>query len=500
MLNQLLEEKYVEYLQSLSIATLRQLARRIGVSAELRKGNKPVLIGGITDLLLKRTLPIPSNGRGAPVKLSYIDPTVIPTLRQIFKMYADTEVDPLTELLSDFVYFIPDKQNESSYEVRSPQFEKQEERDIYGGILEIMQNGYGFLRAKNCQPTNGADVFIPAQFIHTWRLREGDYVTCTVRANGSKNDSAAIDELISVNGLPADKFEPRAFFDNLTACYPNAKFRLSANSNQLSLRLLDLFVPIGKGQRALIIAPPKAGKTTLLKDIARAISENNPDVKLIVLLIDERPEEVTDFRDSVKRAEVIYATFDEGPDHHIRAAELTVAHAKRLAEQGRDVVILLDSLTKLTRAYNYNAESTGKTLSGGLDASALSAPKQFFGAARNTLEKGSITILATALVDTGSRMDDVIYEEFKGTGNADIFLSRDLAERRIFPAIDVRRSGTRKEELLLTKEELAAAHRLRERGIVDNIEGLLETMGKTTDNQDFIDRCGEWIKVYKAKS
>ncbi len=245
------------------------------------------------------------------------------------------------------------------------------------------------------------------------------------------------------------------------------------------------------------MAPPKAGKTTLLKEIAHSISTQYQDISLIVLLIDERPEEVTDFRKTVSNAEVIYSTFDEGAEHHIRAAELTLEHAKRTAEQGMDVVILLDSLTKLTRAYNYVTENTGKTLTGGLEASAFMGPKRFFGAARNTVEAGSVTILATALVETGSRMDDVIYEEFKGTGNADIFLSRELAEKRIFPAIDVTHSGTRKEELLLSKDELKTEFELREKGFTNNVSGLLEMLKKTETNEEFILRFPEWKKIYK---
>ncbi len=497
MSNEILEEQYNKYLESLTLTTLRQLGRRKEVSPSIRTANKPELIAGIVDILMGRTQPVPSSGRGAPVKQSYLDPRVIPNLDKIRLKYGTEGGEEKEE--EEQTSSAEPEEKPKGYKLFSPLAELRNEKEhVYSGILEIMQNGYGFLRARNCQPTNGEDVFIPAQFIHNFRLREGDFVACTARPS-IKNDSAAIEELLSVNGYAPGEYEERAFFDSLTACYPNEKIELSRRSDNISLRLLDLFVPIGKGQRALIIAPPKVGKTTMLKDIARSIAQNEPGIKLIVLLIDERPEEVTDFRSSVAKAEVVYSTFDEGADHHVRAAELTIAHAKRMAEQGDDVVILLDSLTKLTRAYNYIAESTGKTLSGGLDAAALAEPKRFFGAARNTLERGSITILATALVDTGSRMDDVIYEEFKGTGNADIFLSRDLAERRIFPAVDVRRSGTRKEELLLSKEELAGVYKLRERGITENVEGILEMLKKTDGNKDFLERLGEWLKVYKTK-
>ncbi len=424
-----MELQYREYLNTLPLTSLRVLGRMQGVPPAL-SGKKPDLVNGITDILIGKEQPVPRSGRGAPPRTVYLDPKIPEKLEEIRrqgeKMRAKT-----------------------TFEIRSPIAEqiKNETSVVYKGILEIMQSGYGFLRAKNCQPTNGDDVFIAAPLIHSYRLREGDYVTCYVKPR-LKNDSAAIGEVITVNGMTVGNYEQRPFFDALTATYSEEKIAFSEKDDTLSLRILDLFVPIGKGQRGLIIAPPKAGKTTLLKEIARSVSRNHPEISLIVLLIDERPEEVTDFRTSIPEAEVIYSTFDEGADHHIRAAKLTVAHAKRMAEQGKDVVILLDSLTKLTRAYNYLAESSGKTLSGGLDAGAFAEPKRFFGAARNTEEAGSITILATALVDTGSRMDDVIYEEFKGTGNSDIFLSRELASSpRSTSAVrgrDGRRSSSRR--------------------------------------------------------
>lgn len=474
------EQRYREYLDTLPLSTLRILGRQHGVG-RASSNNKKVLVESITQILTGKMQPAPRSNRGAPAKLTYVDPAILDRLAQI-KRTGEEE----------------SRARENILEVASDGARREPyDAPVYTGILEIMQGGYGFVRAHNCQPSStGEDVFIPAPMIHNCALREGDYIACTAKTR-QKNDSAAIATLLSVNGLAVGKYEKRPYFDALTAQYPNEKIELSDGSDLISLRLLDLFVPIGKGQRALIIAPPKAGKTTLLKEIAGAVSRSQRGIELIVLLVDERPEEVTDIRTSVKGAEVVYSTFDEGAEHHIRAAELTVAHAKRLAEQGKDVVILLDSLTKLTRAYNYITENSGKTLSGGLDAGALSEPKRFFGAARNTLEAGSITILATALVDTGSRMDDVIYEEFKGTGNADVFLSRDLAERRIFPAIDIRRSGTRKEELLLTPDELAAVYKLRERGITENSAGVIEMMRRTRDNEEFIARLPEWLRIYK---
>lgn len=470
-------EKFHKYFETMPLSTLRILGRKYG-AAQACSTHKEELIGSICDILLGEVDPVPRSKRGAPAKMTYVDPAVI---AQIDRM--------CTEMRGP----------ERFFEVASP--EPSQRADSYDcsvntGILEITAAGYGFVRAHNCQPSADGDVFIPAPMIHAMKLRQGDYIACTVKPR-QKSDSPAIGELLSVNGAMIGQYENRPNFDALTAQYAREKIAFSENESDLSLRVLDLFAPIGKGQRALIIAPPKAGKTTLLKSIASSIAKNHREITLIVLLIDERPEEVTDFRMSVSEANVVYSTFDEGPEHHIRAAELTLDHAKRIAERGKDVVILLDSLTKLTRAYNNTVASTGKTLTGGLDAAAFAEPKRFFGAARNTVEAGSLTILATALVETGSRMDDVIYEEFKGTGNSDIFLSRELAEKRIFPAIDIRRSGTRKEELLLTEEELSAVYKMRERGLTENMAGLLDMLRRTPDNANFVSRLPEWLRVYK---
>lgn len=479
-----ISERYCDYLSNLSLSDLRTFGRFQGVQAATQR-KKEDLIEEIIRILTGEVTPVSpkSDARpvGAPPKSSTLNPDILPTLEEIRKKF-DTE----------------QREKEFVMRVASDEkcFDDAFDAPVYSGILEIMQNGYGFLRSKNCQPTSGEDVFVPAQVIHSMQLREGDFVSCTARPS-QKNDSAAIWNVLSVNSYSVGKYERRPHFDNLTAQYPDRKIRLSAKNSPLSLRVLDLFVPIGLGQRGLIVAPPKAGKTTLLKEIAHAISTQYKDISLIVLLIDERPEEVTDFRKTVNNAEVIYSTFDEGAEHHIRAAELTLEHAKRTAEQGMDVVILLDSLTKLTRAYNYVTENSGKTLTGGLDASAFAAPKRFFGTARNTVEAGSVTILATALVETGSRMDDIIYEEFKGTGNADIFLSRELAEKRVFPAIDITHSGTRKEELLLSKEELKTEFELREHGFTNNVAGILDMLKKTDTNEEFIARFPEWKKIYK---
>jgi len=472
------EQKYFDYLDKIAISTLRAIGREVGVSSASTQ-NKDLIIRNITDICTGKLKPAKPSGRGAPVKDKIVPSEYLDGLK---KIQAETAREESLSVA----------QEDLAAEQAVPASPR------YSGILEVTANGFGFVRTNNCQPTvNGGDVFLSAPMIHSYRLRAGDHIVCTAHPQ-QKNNSPAIDKLLSVNGLPVGKYESRPTFDYLTAQYAKEKIALSREKSPLSLRILDLFAPIGKGQRALIIAPPKAGKTTLLKEIASSIGENHKEIKLIVLLIDERPEEVTDIRMSVKNAEIVYSTFDELPEHHVRSAALTIAHAKRMAEQGDDVVILLDSLTKLTRAYNNVTDSSGKTLSGGLEASALAEPKRFFGAARNTVEAGSLTILATALVDTGSRMDDVIYEEFKGTGNADIFLSRDLAERRIFPAIEIRRSGTRREELLLSPEELAAVYKMRERGLTENPAGVIDMLRRTQDNAEFVARLPEWMRVYKS--
>ena len=474
------QQRYREYLDTLPLSTLRILGRQEGVG-QASSNNKDALIEAIVNLLTGKAQPAPRSNRGAPAKQTFLDPAVREKLEEI-RLQGEEE----------------SRQRRTILEVASEDEAQPFDLPVYTGILEILQGGYGFIRARNCQPSaTGEDVFVSAPLIHSLNLREGDFIACTAKPR-QKNEAAALSEVLSVNGLAVGKYERRPVFDQLRAQYPEEKFALSQVNGDLSLRVLDLFAPIGKGQRALIVAPPKAGKTTLLKSVARALERNYPETILIVLLIDERPEEVTDFAKSVRSAQVVYSTFDEGAEHHVRAARLVMEHAKRMAEQGKDVVILLDSLTKLTRAHNYLAESSGKTLSGGLDAGALAEPKRFFGAARNTLEAGSITVLATVLVETGSRLDDVVYEEFRGTGNADVVLSRELAERRIFPAIDLRRSGTRKEELLLSAEELDAAYKLRERGIAGNTAGLLDMMKKTADNAEFVSRLPEWLRLYKS--
>lgn len=375
--------------------------------------------------------------------------------------------------------------------------------EIKEGILEIMADGYGFLRAQNYE-SGINDAYVSAQKIKRSGLRKGDKVKAEAR-QVCENRPAGVVNILEVNGMDPELAFKRKNFDYLTPIYPDERFRLEipGRNNDFAVRSIDMIAPIGKGQRAMIVSPPKAGKTTLLKMVANSISVNYPDAHLIVLLIDERPEEVTDMQRSIA-GEVVYSTFDEMPEHHTKAAELVLERAKRLVEMGKDVVILMDSLTRLARAYNLTISPTGRTLSGGIDPGALHSPKRFFGAARNIENGGSLTIIATALVDTGSRMDDVIYEEFKGTGNMEIHLDRRLSEKRIFPAIDLYRSGTRREELLLDQTELQGVWSMRKllssggEG-ADATELLLNMLVKTKTNKEFIEQINLQVKVMQDK-
>lgn len=357
------------------------------------------------------------------------------------------------------------------------------------GYLEINPDGYGFLRVLN-GTFNEMDAYVSTMKIKQYGLRRGDYVKSLCK-KVQEGRPAAVVTVTTINGIDADTLGIRTNFDDLVPIYPNERLRLETSAREYATRCIDLVSPIGKGQRGIIVSPPKAGKTTLLKMIAGAIAQNYPDVELKVLLIDERPEEVTDMQRSIK-GEVVYSTFDELPEHHTKTAEMLLERAKRLVESGKDVVILLDSLTRLARAYNITIPPTGRTLSGGIDPGALHSPKRFFGSARNIENGGSLTIIATALIDTGSRMDDVIFEEFKGTGNMEIHLDRRLSEKRIFPAIDLAKSGTRKEELLLTPSELEGTWAIRKiLSTADNAEAtenLLSMLIKTQSNKEFIDQ------------
>ena len=362
------------------------------------------------------------------------------------------------------------------------------------GILEVMPDGFGFIRCENFLPGEN-DVYVAPSQIRRFNLKTGDIIVGNRRIKSATEKFAALLYIRTVNGYPLSVTETRPNFEDLTPIFPNKRLHMEmpGAKTTVAMRVLDLLAPIGKGQRGMIVSPPKAGKTTLLKQVAKAITTNHPDMHLIILLIDERPEEVTDIREAIvgPNVEVIYSTFDELPDRHKRVSEMVTERAKRLVEHGRDVIILLDSITRLARAYNLTVPPSGRTLSGGLDPTALYMPKRFFGAARNMREGGSLTILATALVDTGSRMDDVIYEEFKGTGNMELVLDRKLSEKRIFPAIDILKSGTRRDDLLLTREEAEAVDIVRKATNSlkpdEAVEKILDLFARTRNNREFVE-------------
>ena len=360
------------------------------------------------------------------------------------------------------------------------------------GILEVLPDGFGFIRCENYLPGEN-DVYVSHSQIRRFHLKTGDLLIGKKRPQKTTERYSALVRINSINGIDPEIAKKRPNFENLTPIFPNERMHMEAN-NSISMRMLDLLAPIGKGARGMIVSPPKAGKTTLLKNIALSVQKNNPEMHLIILLIDERPEEVTDIKETVtqKNTEVIYSTFDETPEHHKRVSEMVIERAKRFVEHGQDVIILLDSITRLARAYNLTVAPSGRTLSGGLDPASLHMPKRFFGAARNMREGGSLTILATALVDTGSKMDDVVYEEFKGTGNMELILSRKMQEHRIFPAIDIAKSGTRREDLLLNPDELDAVriirHSLNSLRNEEATDTLISLFKRTKNNQELVNK------------
>lgn len=459
-----------EILDKENLNTIRAIGRRMGVRAPASL-NKNVLIEEIIKIQRGDVIPEKRSNAGAPVKG---DPDLSRFYRKEDDYYKSEPVQKPIMRDSNADCFIVE------------------------GYFEYTSQSYGFIRIKLGENTN-SDVFVSLQNIRKFNLRKGDKVKAIAKVV-REGENAALQNVVSVNDLDARAFLTRKDFDSLTPYYPTEriKMEIEGEDDQISNRIIDLFCPIGKGQRGLIVAPPKTGKTTLLKTIASSIEKNNPEVKLIVLLIDERPEEVTDIKRSIN-SEVVYSTFDESANHHVLTAEAVITRAKNLVEAGVDVVILMDSITRLARAYNSVIESSGKILSGGLDPLAMQGPKRIFGAARNIEDGGSLTILSTALVDTGSRMDDVIFEEFKGTGNMEIHLSRELSEKRVFPAIDLFKSGTRKEELLLNKKQLETSNKLRKflSSEVDATEKLIEMLGKTKDNKDLEEKLDAWIKICK---
>ena len=359
------------------------------------------------------------------------------------------------------------------------------------GIIEVLPDGYGFIRSDNYLPGEN-DVYVSPSQIRRFGLKTGDIISGNTRIKTQAEKFSALLYLTKINGVSPSEATKRANFEDMTPIFPNERLHLERPGGSMAMRITDLVSPIGKGQRGMIVSPPKAGKTTLLKDAAKSILKNNPEMHLIILLIDERPEEVTDIKEAIKgkNVEIIYSTFDELPEHHKRVSEMTIERAKRLVEHKKDVTIFIDSITRLARAYNLTVPPSGRTLSGGLDPAALHMPKRFFGAARNMREGGSLTILATALVDTGSKMDDVVYEEFKGTGNMELVLDRKLQEKRVFPAIDIAKSGTRREDLLLTAEEQEAVDIMRKalNGMKSDeaTENILNMFARTKDNAEFV--------------
>ncbi len=368
--------------------------------------------------------------------------------------------------------------------------EEEKTENVAHGLLEVV-DGFGFIRSDNYMPGD-QDVYVSPSQIRRFNLKTGDIIKGNTRPKTEKEKFSALMYIQSVNGMDADVNARRFNFEDMTPIFPNERMHMERPGCTVAMRVMDLLSPVGKGQRGMIVSPPKAGKTTLLKEVAQSIQRNHPDVHLLILLIDERPEEVTDIKEAIRgdKVEVIHSTFDELPEHHKRVAEMTIERAKRLVEHKQNVCILLDSITRLTRAYNLTVAPSGRTLSGGLDPAALHMPKRFFGAARNMREGGSLTILATALVDTGSKMDDVVYEEFKGTGNMEMILDRKLSEKRIFPAIDIPKSGTRREDLLLTKEEQEAVALMR-RGLNgmkadEAVDKILDLFAQTKNNHEFV--------------
>ena len=417
-------------------------------------------------------------------------------LKNVSKMKKQELIDALKEVIGDEkndkeqIKPIANKEVEGSYKPNN------ENDEIAEGILEVMPDGYGFLRGDNYLSTS-KDVYISPVQIRRFHLDTGDRIKGVMRNPKEGERFPALIYVGEVNGEHPENAMKRKRFDDLIPIYPNKRLKLETGATDYTMRIMDLLSPIGKGQRGMIVAPPKAGKTTILKQIANSITKNNPEVELIVLLIDERPEEVTDMKRSID-GQVIYSTFDELPEHHIKVDEMVLERAKRLTEQKKDVVILLDSITRLARAYNLTIPSSGRTLSGGFDPAALHKPKRFFGAARNTENAGSLTILATALIETGSRMDDVIFEEFKGTGNMEVHLDRNLSERRIFPAIDINKSGTRREDLLLSTEEYLTVMALRKSmsrmNTMEMTEKVMALIAETKSNSEFIQKINMMLK------
>lgn len=459
-----------EQYESLPLAELKEIAKARGM-----KGTSAVKKGDLIAMMLEKDEE--TKTRQTPEKEEETKTRRTPEKEEETKARRTPEKDEEAKIRR-----MPEKQ-EAQPSLDSGQ--------TVNGILEVLGDGYGFIRSANYLPGEN-DIYVNPSMIRRYNLKTGDILCGNVKVKAQTEKFAALLYLKSVNGERPEESSRRRNFDELTPIFPNKRIHLERPGGSTAMRVVDLISPIGKGQRGMIVSPPKAGKTTLLKDVAKSITRNHPEMKLLILLIDERPEEVTDIKEAIEgpNVEVIYSTFDELPEHHKRVSEMVIERAKRLVEYREDVVILLDSITRLARAYNLTVPPSGRTLSGGLDPAALHMPKRFFGAARNMREGGSLTILATALVETGSKMDDVIYEEFKGTGNMELVLNRKLQEKRVFPAIDIPKSGTRREDLLLTEEELEAVEIIRKglNGLKPDeaVENVLNMFDRTRNNEEFV--------------
>ena len=461
-----------ERLQTLSLAELKSLAKQEGIKGISTKRKEEIV-----DILTEYAKELEKQNEKEKKQSKKAE------RRPVVKEQIDREEERKEEK--------KDIHKEST--TTPPELRDLDSGERASGILEVMPDGFGFIRCDNYLPGTD-DVYVAPTQIRRNNLKSGDIIQGAKRIRNANEKFAALLTVETVNGFPAEKAMKRPNFEDLTPIFPNERISLETREGtSTAMRVVDLLSPIGKGQRGMIVSQPKAGKTTLLKQIARAVTTNNPEMHVIILLIDERPEEVTDIKEAITgpEVEVIYSTFDELPERHKRVSEMVIERAKRLVEHGRDVIILLDSITRLSRAYNLTIAPSGRTLSGGLDPAALYMPKRFFGAARNMREGGSLTILATALIDTGSRMDDVVYEEFKGTGNMELVLDRKLSEKRIFPAIDILKSGTRRDDLLLDQEEQHAVDIIKKAMSTlkpdEAVENILDLFARTRNNREFID-------------
>jgi transcription termination factor Rho len=483
-------------LSSLKVAELKELAKNRGIQ-DAYKYKKEELILKINETYSNNSVELKENSNNELHKSEKCEELkTVENAKNLEEFENEQDLEEIQKRKEK------DKQKKELPERLSDEIESSEEVLNVMGILETHQDGYGFLRTNNYL-TSEDDVYISPSQIRRFHLKTGDKIGGITRPPKQGEKFKALLYVKKVNDENPELARNRKDFDSLTPIYPNERIKLERTQKEITMRIIDLVAPIGKGQRGMIVAPPKAGKTTILKNLANSIAENFPEVEIIMLLIDERPEEVTDMKRSVK-GDVVYSTFDELPKNHIKVAEMVLERAKRLVEHGKDVVILLDSITRLARAYNLTIPPTGRTLSGGLDPGALHGPKRFFGAARNIEFGGSLTILASALIETGSRMDDLIFEEFKGTGNMELHLDRKLSEKRVFPALDINKSGTRREELLLKPDELQTIWQIRKAlsnfSVADVTERMLDGMLKTKTNDEFIRDAGAILNIDKMKN